>query len=147
MFEIGGHMKEDMVVGFIFSQDKKSVYLIRKEHPEWQNGRLNGIGGHIENGEKSVDAMKREMFEESSVNIDNWNFVCTMNGDSWYLYVYTAFLPVNQKIESKTSEIINAYEICRLNEEKIISSVSFLVPMCLDFLTNKNSFCFAKFLY
>ena len=41
---------ERMVVGFAFTEDRRSVILIRKNRPEWQAGRLNGVGGHIEPG-------------------------------------------------------------------------------------------------
>ena len=33
------------VVGFMFSPDKQFVALIRKNRPEWQAGKLNGIAG------------------------------------------------------------------------------------------------------
>src|ERR1043165_6200615 len=39
------------VVGYAFSPDKKDIALIRKEHPDWQRGILNGIGGKIESFE------------------------------------------------------------------------------------------------
>jgi hypothetical protein len=37
----------EYVVGFAFDTDGR-VALIRKNRPEWQAGRLNGIGGHVE---------------------------------------------------------------------------------------------------
>jgi 8-oxo-dGTP diphosphatase len=33
------------VLGFMFSSDHSEVALIRKRKPEWQRGKLNGIGG------------------------------------------------------------------------------------------------------
>ena len=38
------------VAGFLVSDDRYYVALIRKKRPAWQEGRLNGIGGHIEGG-------------------------------------------------------------------------------------------------
>ena len=32
------------VAGFMFSEDRRLVALIRKSKPEWQKGKLNGIG-------------------------------------------------------------------------------------------------------
>ena len=36
------------VTGFLFSPDKKSVVLINKNRPAFQVGKLNGVGGKIE---------------------------------------------------------------------------------------------------
>lgn len=33
------------VVGFQFARRGNLVTLIRKNHPEWQAGKLNGVGG------------------------------------------------------------------------------------------------------
>lgn len=54
------------VVGFAFDHMNK-VWLIRKNKPEWQAGKLNGIGGRIEMGETSRQAMSREFHEEAGV--------------------------------------------------------------------------------
>jgi len=40
------------VLGFLFSQDETRIALIRKTRPLWQEGRLNAIGGHAEEGDK-----------------------------------------------------------------------------------------------
>lgn len=55
------------VSGFMFNDELTRVALIRKNKPEWQNGKLNGIGGKIEQGELTVGAMFREFFEETGV--------------------------------------------------------------------------------
>src|SRR5258708_364006 len=36
------------VCGFMMSYDLMQFLLIRKTHPDWQKGKLNGIGGKIE---------------------------------------------------------------------------------------------------
>lgn len=53
------------VLGFLFSEDGSRVLLIWKNRPAWQAGKLNGIGGKIEDGEQPLDAMKREFVEET----------------------------------------------------------------------------------
>ncbi len=40
-----------MVAGFLFDESRERVVLIKKQKPEWQSGRLNGVGGKIEPGE------------------------------------------------------------------------------------------------
>ena len=140
-------MKKDMVLGFIFSKDLKKVILIKKQKPDWQKNLLNGVGGHIKDEEKPFEAIKRKTLEEAGLDIDNWNLIATMNGEGWYLYIYTAFLPINQKIETKTDEEVSEYNIDEIGILNTLLNTKFLVYMCLDFLTNKNSFNFVKFLY
>ena len=58
------------VVGFAFSRNKTEVVLILKQKPDWQAGKLNGIGGKIEELDQSPHhAMSREFAEETGVKI------------------------------------------------------------------------------
>lgn len=52
------------VLGFCIDANL-DVLLIRKDRPEWQRGRLNGLGGHVEEGEAPSQAMQREFREET----------------------------------------------------------------------------------
>ena len=52
-------------IGIVFSHNLKCVFLLRKNRPDWQAGKLNGIGGHIEEGEEPLNAMRREALEET----------------------------------------------------------------------------------
>jgi len=51
-----------MVVGFCFTLNQQLVVLILKNKPEWQRGKLNGVGGKIkiDTDESPLDAMVRE---------------------------------------------------------------------------------------
>lgn len=62
-------------VGFFFDASRSRVWLIRKERPDWQRGRLNGIGGKIEPGETALAAMVREFEEEVGFRVDRWEEV------------------------------------------------------------------------
>lgn len=56
------------VCGFAFSENHERVLLIEKKRPEWQAGRLNGIGGKCEDGERRPrETMVREFREETGV--------------------------------------------------------------------------------
>jgi len=35
-------------LGFAFYRSRRKVVLIRKTKPDWQRGKLNGVGGKIE---------------------------------------------------------------------------------------------------
>ena len=64
------------VVGFMFDTFMNQVVLVRKERPEWQAGRINGVGGHVENGESFLAAMIREFGEETGVYESGWRTLC-----------------------------------------------------------------------
>lgn len=56
------------VCGFMFDKrTQELVALIRKKRPDWQAGKVNGVGGKIERGEKAHAAMVREFQEETGV--------------------------------------------------------------------------------
>jgi len=55
-----------MVIGYILDGDK--VLLIYKKRG-FGKGLYNGFGGKLENGEGSLDALKREGYEELSIKI------------------------------------------------------------------------------
>lgn len=59
------------------------VALIRKAKPEWQKGKLNGIGGKIEEGEGPFAAMVREFREETGVDHRDWGTFAEMTGPDW----------------------------------------------------------------
>lgn len=60
-------MKTKYVLGFAFTEDMQDMLLIRKVRPDWQAGKLNAIGGHVEPGEWYSEAMIREFKEETDV--------------------------------------------------------------------------------
>lgn len=64
------------VLGFLFSNF--DVALIKKTHPEYQKGKLNGIGGKIEPRETPLEAMEREFFEETGFKL---------SAGAWSLYL------------------------------------------------------------
>lgn len=58
------------VCGLVFHGNE--VMLIQKKRPGWMAGKYNGIGGHVEPGETSLQAMQREAREEAGIEDVQW---------------------------------------------------------------------------
>lgn len=112
-----------------------NILLIRKKRPDWQAGYLNGVGGKIEFGETSREAMTREFQEETGLTIEkhNWIYVCDMinsNTDSSKVTFFTAKLS-EIKFENKTDEelILVNYEV--MTQYKLLPNIKALVELTL----------------
>lgn len=77
------------VVGFALDEANR-VCLIWKTHPAWQAGLLNGVGGHIEEGESPEEAMRREFQEETGLDLPAWELMVMMTFPGAQLYIYRA---------------------------------------------------------
>lgn len=79
------------VCGFAMTQHGDRVLLVKKTHPNWQAGKFNGIGGHVENGESAGAGMAREFKEETCGRLvgsalyqpSGWRHFLTLMGDDW----------------------------------------------------------------
>jgi 8-oxo-dGTP diphosphatase len=70
--------KKDSVKGIIFCPDKK-ILILRRQMGDAGEGNWDLPGGCIEKGESQIDALKREVFEETGLKIDNVSKVKTVN--------------------------------------------------------------------
>lgn len=125
-------MKTKYTVGFLFSEEADFVALIQKNKPVWQAGRLNGIGGHIEEGESPEACQRREFKEETGVDIDGWEKFCVLTGEN---YEVTFFVLFSERIlECRTMEqedvfILNVHDVMKHN---IVPNLRWLLPMALE---------------
>lgn len=145
-------MTSRYVAGFAFCGHR--VLLIRKSHPQWQRGKLNAVGGHIEQAESPIQAMVREFREETSLvtEEEDWTRFCVLRGESlpqpnepraeqgeWEVHFFRADLPHGEFIAAHnfdTSEplsIVSAYNfpLQRHTVVKCIPNLNWLVPMAM----------------
>ena len=121
------------VLGFAFTPDGR-VALIQKKRPAWQAGKLNGIGGKVENTEDSTAAMRREFREETGVDIpvQAWQFRGRMFGENWSVFVYTCTMEIVKNARTMEDERVFLIYLDDLETitEKCIENVDALIQLC-----------------
>jgi 8-oxo-dGTP diphosphatase len=122
--------KKTYVVGFLFKNKGKEVALVSKNRPEWQKGKLNGIGGKIEPGESHLHAMRREFLEEAGVNVKDWREYADLQLPYGNVYFFMAH--GTHKLKSMTDEKIAWYKVSEFKKLPIIPNLNWLVPLALD---------------
>ena len=122
-------------VGFAFSLNKETVVLIKKNKPEWQSGKLNGVGGKVEGSEKTIDCMIREFQEEAGIYVPDWDHFATLTDESEYtVYMYRTLLSYARIDQCKTmtdEEIILCY-IKDLDLSRGIKNLQWVLPLALS---------------
>lgn len=145
------------VVGFLINKELRTVALVRKLRPNWQKGRLNGIGGKIEPGELPLEAMRREFREETGYDSIAWKHFCTLEGEhdprvidpdaDWRVYLYYEFTDtqLSYLIHQATDEEIVIRSIDVVTGLHVTSdclpNLTWLIPMALNMEKDRaNSF-------
>lgn len=122
------------VAGFLFSKDLKKVALIKKTKPEWQAGRLNGIGGKVEAGENPFDAMCREFREETGAEVTGWLEFFNLSYPDARIHFFKAVGDFN--LLSTTDEEVGWYALnelfLSLELPPILPNLRWLIPFALD---------------
>ncbi|MGB3635546.1 MAG: NUDIX domain-containing protein [Rubrobacteraceae bacterium] len=121
----------DYVAGFYFSECKDRVALIRKLKPEWQRGRLNGIGGKVGPGEKPYAAMVREFEEETGARVEGWRLFCTATTEEDRLHFFTTRGDLDVLYSAETEEVVTA-AVEDIPTLDTIPNLRWLIPLALD---------------
>lgn len=124
------------VCGFMFSEDKHQVILIRKNRPKWQEGKYNGVGGKIKPNEAMRTAMVREFHEEAGIETIDWRLFCALdgtysNGIHWTVNFFITIGDLSQ-IEQKTDEELWNVSVDKLKEIDVVNNLHWLIPMALS---------------
>lgn len=124
-------MQTHYVVGFLFDPQRTRVVLIEKLKPDFQKGKLNGVGGKIEDGESPLDAMIREFREEGGIEIVNWREFCQLKFRNSIIYFFAAEGEID-KVSSITDEQIKICALDKFGELNVMANLRWLIPMALD---------------
>ncbi len=131
------------VAGFAFDYENENVALILKARPDWQKGKFNAIGGHIEGGESPTAAITREWMEETHAVPVEWTMFAVLEGptidvevDPRYGYpsFRVFFFRGNTDIKGlkcfSKDETIHNFHIRALPSD-VIPNLHWLIPMAL----------------
>ena len=133
----------DYVSGYILSEDLKKVLLIRKNRPTWQAGKLNAIGGKIEETDLSpLFALIREVKEETGLETyeSQWNKLDGIKRDGEFkLHIfYTVNDSLLYSASTQETEEVSIYDIAALGKEDLMNTVEFSIKKAV-FLAQHES--------
>lgn len=125
------------VLGFMFNPERDKVVLIEKNRPEWQAGKLNGVGGKVEQGETPLQAMIREFYEETGINQTEWQYLTQMVEDNVFAVdVFYCFSDQWSNYRSMTDETVTHIYLADMpeymREGDMLSNIGWLTMACLD---------------
>lgn len=121
------------VCGFYFDHTLQQVVLIWKNKPSWQKGKLNGVGGKIEDGELAEFAMRREFKEETGIDHATWSPLVILSGQDWEVNFFHA---VGKPEEFEYAETCEEEEVAKIEVDMVynfdhIPNLDWLIPLAL----------------
>lgn len=121
------------VNGFMFSPDGDFVVLIRKDHPQWQKGLWNGMGGRCQYGEPPSHAMAREFEEEAGVNAPHyqWERFCILCFNACMVIFYRTFHGRYDSVVTAEQEHVTIHAVNELPHD-LVPNLRWLVPLAQD---------------
>lgn len=128
--------KKHYVVGFLLDICLDKVVLIRKLRPDYQHGKLNGVGGKV--GDKIAyetpeNAMRREFLEEAGMDIPKWNHFFTLSTEHSVLWFFWATGEV-QNAFTNTDEEIGVYGVASIMDASdTMPNIKWLIQMARSF--------------
>lgn len=128
-------MTTKYVAGFLVRGEE--ILLVRKTHPNWQKGLLNGIGGHVDDRETYVNAMRREFLEETGLEINDWDPFASERGPGYIVMFYrhilkTAVYEWNPPPMNDKHEELRWHKMDNLERMEVVGNLQWLLPMVLD---------------
>ncbi len=122
------------VAGFLFSEDREQVVLVEKIQPEWQRGRLNGVGGKVEPTDDSpTAAMVREFEEETGWLVREWEMFCQVKRRGDLTCFFRAFAEGSiEQVSGREAEEIAAYPVSGVAGLNTMANLGCLIPLALD---------------
>lgn len=128
---------KNYTLAFIFNEHLNKVLLIRKTKPEDQAGKLNGIGGKLEENDVDfIDCIKREVYEETKLSFPREVFskIGNLSDNSTYHVEIFTVKTTDQLLKmatTTTEEEVILLPLNKFNEEKFTNQTLNIINSCL----------------
>lgn len=132
-------LPKQQVCGFMMNLDKLWVLMIKKNRPDWMIGKLNGIGGSVEDSDDSYpEAMAREFQEETGIFTapSDWFEFLELHTDHHtivHFFVSYQALSFMHMARSLTDEKPEVCEISALEFLETLPGICWQIRMALSF--------------
>lgn len=132
-----GSMKQH-TLAFIFTPTFDKVLLIEKQKPDWQKGKLNGIGGKHDADESSEECVSRETQEETGLDIreDAWKQFSKikMYDIDVEVDVYAAVYEGNESDAESREDLPVSWVPVRALPDNVMTNLRIMIPAAVEFL-------------
>ena len=119
------------VIGFLRVPGGR-VVVIRKQQPQWQAGRLNGVGGHLEEGEVPLAGMQREWAEEIGPgDPPSWRRFAILKYRATTMHFFAAEtdLPPRLPRLNDVGERVELLSLSDLGGNEVVPNLRWLLPL------------------
>lgn len=127
-------------LGFLFNNDLSKVLLIHKLSPDWQRGKVNGLGGKFERDETNIACISREVEEETGLSTDpsDWKKIGELHSSKFDVDVMAMIYAGEEStVRSIEKEKVEWFPVDKLPKNSM-SNLSWLVPICIDTMIHKE---------
>ena len=104
---------------------------MRRTRAAWQAGRINALGGKLQEGESALDAARREVREEAGVDVAEWVEVLEWEDLEYRMHVVRAVSARAWGVRTVEDQEVFLADVARLPDE-VIGNLRWLVPLALD---------------
>jgi 8-oxo-dGTP diphosphatase len=131
------------VCGFLFDKDLNLVVLIEKQNPAWQKDKWNAVGGKVEPGETTLQAMIREFNEEAGLNVESWKQYCSLRGPEFEVAFFYSVVDAEtlMNVRTLTIEKLGIWSIERVSmwNFPLLPNIRWILPMALVSIKENRS--------
>ena len=124
------------VLAFMVNATKNQILLIKKKRPAFQAGKMNGIGGKIEGDETPVEAIIREVEEETGLKTTEYewaNFGEMRLPDGGKVHVFKTFRDDLENALSMTDEEVVVMDIdYNVLKPLVMPNLIWLIDVAMD---------------